>query len=116
MNRRIFIQGLVRVGACVAFNPYRVIFDMGGGLFLPQYDFVFDYERRHILAWDERTKRWKLGDVHAIALGAPALVVPLNILSHVKNVPCTAYRISPAERLKLEKRGLVFDSTPPFPL
>jgi hypothetical protein len=45
VNRRSFISGLIRVGAFAAFDPHRVIFDMGRGLFLPQifYDNdVFD--------------------------------------------------------------------------
>ena len=37
MNRRSFISGLIRVGACVAFDPHRVIFDMGRKLFLPEH-------------------------------------------------------------------------------
>jgi hypothetical protein len=36
MNRRSFISGLIRVGSFVAFDPHRVIFDMGWKLFLPQ--------------------------------------------------------------------------------
>lgn len=36
MDRRSFIKGLIRVGACVAFDPHRVIFDMAKGLYLPQ--------------------------------------------------------------------------------
>lgn len=36
MNRRSFISGLIRVGAFPAFNPNRVIFDMGRKLWVPQ--------------------------------------------------------------------------------
>lgn len=36
VNRRSFISGLIRVGAFIAFDPHRVIFDMAKGLYLPQ--------------------------------------------------------------------------------
>jgi hypothetical protein len=34
-SRRSFIKGLVRVGAIIAFDPHRVVFDMAKGLYLP---------------------------------------------------------------------------------
>jgi hypothetical protein len=40
MNRRSFIQGLIRVGAFAAFDPHRVVFDMGRGLFLPTVSYI----------------------------------------------------------------------------
>lgn len=44
MNRRSFISGLIRVGAFAAFDPHRVIFDMGRKLWLPDRRIVPLYE------------------------------------------------------------------------
>lgn len=83
MNRRSFISGLIRVGAFVALDPHRVIFDFGKNLFLPQVEVfapgTWGALKRSDYLWPPKLERNRIDFLNMAKWGKVILVDPRPI-------------------------------------